>query len=89
MLTHALLAQAQGSVGRSCHKEGAQGTDDDTDEEGQREVLEGTRPQEQGTDKENRAHRQNTHNRGVDRAHQGLVNRQVHLLSEGGVAALL
>ena len=60
MLTYALLTQAQGSVGRSRYKEGAQGTDDDTDEEGQGEILEGTRPQEQGADKENRTHRQNT-----------------------------
>ena len=78
-----------GSWSRMCTSSGRRdedrgvGTHRDTDEQRQREVEQGARAEEQEPDDEDRRDRQQGHDRGVDRAHQRLVDGEVGRLGVG------
>ena len=59
------------------------GTGGHADEQRQREVLERARAELHGADVQDRADREQRHDRGVDRPHQGLVDREVGGLGVG------
>ena len=88
MLTNLSLTQTQRSIQRRRHEQRAEHAHQNTHKQRQGQVLQSTRTQDERTNEQDRAHRQNTHNSGVNRTDQSLVHRQVNLLGKGRVAAL-
>ncbi|SIA33532.1 Uncharacterised protein [Mycobacteroides abscessus subsp. abscessus] len=79
----------EGHQKRRRDKDRRVGTGDHTDEQGQRDIHQGTRAKGHGTDEQNRADGEKRHNRGVDRTNHRLVDREVHVLGEGVVLLLV
>ena len=87
MLANLSLTQAERRVQRGRHEQRTEHAHQNTHEQRQRQILQRTRTQHERTNEQDRAHRQNTHDCGVNRTDQGLVHGQVNLLGEGRVAA--
>ena len=87
MLTNLSLTQTQRSIQRRRHEQRTEHAHQNTHKQRQGQVLQSTRTQDERTNEQDRAHRQNTHNSGVNRTDQSLVHRQVNLLGKGRVAA--
>src|SRR5690606_24846354 len=60
-----------------------EGADRHAHEERERDVAQRARAEQEGSDEEDRADRQERHDRGVDRAHEGLVDGEVGHLAVG------